>query len=232
MKENLLLLHGALGSDKQLRALARDLSQFYQVHTFSFSGHGGRALEPAAFNMTGFAREVVEFIREKNLTGVHVFGYSMGGYAALLAAAEAPDLIRTITTLGTKFDWSPETAAAETRMLDAEKIREKVPQFAEQLAQTHAPIEWTAVLDATQRMMLELGQHPPLTPEKLTRIMIPVQILVGELDKTAGVDGSSLFASYLPQATFEILMNTPHPLERVNPDELAGRISRFIASAA
>ncbi|UOQ71365.1 alpha/beta fold hydrolase [Hymenobacter cellulosilyticus] len=232
MKENLLLLHGALGSDKQLRGLARDLSQFYQVHMFSFSGHGGRSLEPAAFSMRAFAGEVVGYIQEKKLPAAHVFGYSMGGYAALLAAAQAPGLIKSITTLGTKFDWSPEAAQAETKMLDAAKIQEKVPQFAEQLSQTHAPTEWTAVLDATRQMMLELGQDPPLTPALLTKLALPVQILVGELDKTAGVDGSSLYASYLPEATFEILMNTPHPLERVNPDELVERIRRFTASAA
>lgn len=232
MKEHLLLLHGALGSDKQLRALARDLSQFYQIHTFSFSGHGGRALEPASFNMGAFGQEVQAFIREKNLAALHIFGYSMGGYAALLAAADMPGPIKTITTLGTKFDWSPETAAAETRMLDAAKIREKVPQFAEQLTQTHAPTPWTAVLEATRQMMLALGEQPPLTPARLTKITIPVQILVGELDKTAGVDGSSLYASYLPAATFEIMMNTPHPLERVNPDELVQRIGRLIESVA
>ncbi|UOQ52170.1 alpha/beta fold hydrolase [Hymenobacter cellulosivorans] len=232
MKENLLLLHGALGSDKQLRGLARDLSQFYQVHTFSFGGHGGRELTPNSFTMTAFAQEVTDYIREKNLPAVHAFGYSMGGYAALLAASQAPGLLKSVTTLGTKFDWSPETAAAENKLLDAAKIREKVPQFAEQLSQTHAPTDWTAVLDATRQMMLELGQNPPLTPAMLTKITIPVQILVGELDKTAGVDGSSLFASYLPEATFEILMNTPHPLERVNPDELVQRISRFIQGAA
>ncbi|MCB2408730.1 alpha/beta fold hydrolase [Hymenobacter lucidus] len=232
MKEHLLLLHGALGSDKQLRALARDLSQFYQVHTFSFSGHGGRALEPASFSMAAFAQEVQDYIQSQNLSAVHVFGYSMGGYAAVLAAADMPGPIKTITTLGTKFDWSPEAALAETKMLDAAKIQEKVPQFAEQLAQTHAPTEWTAVLEATRKMMLELGNEPPLTPARLTKITIPVQVLVGELDKTAGVDGSSLYASYLPKATFEILMNTPHPLERVNPDELVKRITRFIESAA
>ncbi|TGE28224.1 alpha/beta fold hydrolase [Hymenobacter metallicola] len=232
MKENLLLLHGALGSEKQLRGLARDLSQFYQVHTFSFSGHGGREIEIEAFSVSAFAREVIGYIQEHNLGSVHIFGFSMGGYVALLAASEAPGLIKTVTTLGTKFDWSAETLAAETRMLDAATIQEKVPQFAEQLAQTHAPTDWTAVVGATRQLLTGLSVQPPLTPARLTKISIPVQILVGELDKTGGVDASSLYASYLPQATFEILMNTPHPLERVNPDELVKRISRFIQGAA
>ncbi|UOQ77601.1 hypothetical protein MUN84_02615 [Hymenobacter sp. 5516J-16] len=57
---------------------------------------------------------------------------------------------------------------------------------------------------------------------------MPVQVLVGELDKTAGVDASRHFADHMPRATFEIIMNTPHALEKVNPDLLVNRIARFV----
>ncbi|MCC2546528.1 alpha/beta hydrolase [Hymenobacter sp. BT175] len=228
MKPTLLLLHGALAAESQLKPLARQLSAAFAVHTLSFSGHGGRELVPAEFTMDSFAAEVHAYLEGKDLTEVHVFGYSMGGYAALLSALRHPGPIRTITTLGTKFDWTPETAAAETRMLDAAKIQEKVPQFAEQLRLTHAPTDWTQVLAATGTMMRQLGDSPPLTAATLSEVALPVQVLVGELDKTAGVDASAQFAGYLPRGRFEVIMNTPHPLERVNPDLLAERISRFI----
>ncbi|GAA4008322.1 hypothetical protein GCM10022408_20580 [Hymenobacter fastidiosus] len=232
MKPPLLLLHGALGSARQLQPLARDLAQFYQVHLLSFSGHGGRELVAGEFTMRHFAREIQQYCSRNNLTAVHVFGYSMGGYAALLSALLVPGIIRSITTLGTKFNWTPETATAETRLLDPARIQEKVPQFARQLEQTHAPTPWPAVVAATAAMLHELGANPPLTAENLAGISIPVQILVGELDKTAGVDASARFAGYLPHARCETIMNTPHPLERVNPDFLAGRIVGFIAAAA
>jgi len=230
MKPHLLLLHGALGSAKTVQPLARDLSQYYQVHSFSFSGHGGRELVAEEFTMLHFAQEVQHYISRQSLGAVHVFGFSMGGYAALLSALLAPGSIRSVTTLGTKFDWNPTTVGQETRLLDPAKIQEKVPQLAEQLAQTHAPTSWPAVLTATARMLQQLADNPPLTAETLARIPIPVQMLVGELDKTADVDASARFAAYLPHATCEVIMNTPHPLERVNPDFLAGRIAGFIGA--
>lgn len=232
MKQSLLLLHGALGCEAQVKPLARELSAHYNVHTFSFSGHGGRALQQDKFSMQNFATEVKEFVREQGLPSVHVFGYSMGGYAALAAAAATPGLIRSITTLGTKLDWSPATAALETRMLDLDTMRAKVPQYVAQLEQQHAPTPLPDLLAATATMMRRLGTAPLLTPAILATLDVPVQVMVGELDKTAGVDASRHFTDHMTHATFEILMNTPHPLERVNPDLLVNRIARFIETAA
>ncbi len=231
-KPSLLLLHGALACEAQVKPLARELAAFYHVHTFSFSGHGGRALDTAGFSMQHFATEVTEFIQERGLPPVHVFGYSMGGYAALAAAVAAPGTIRSITTLGTKLDWSPATAALETRMLDLETLRAKVPEYVAQLEQQHAPTPLPDLLGATTAMMRRLGKAPLLTTSTLATLDVPVQVMVGELDKTAGVDASRYFTDHMTHATFEILMNTPHPLERVNPDLLVKRIARFIETAA
>lgn len=232
MKQNLLLLHGALASEAQLKPLARELSAFYRVHTFSFGGHAGQPLDAATFSMQDFAQQVTRYIETQGLTSVHLFGYSMGGYAALVAALAMPTIIRSVTTLGTKLDWSPATAALESRFLDPDKMREKVPAFAAHLEQLHAPTPLPELLAATAAMLRGLGSRPLLTTDNLATLNTPVQIMVGELDKTTGVDAARRFIDHMPHATFEILMNTPHPLERVNPDLLVSRIARFIETAA
>ncbi|MFD2784576.1 alpha/beta fold hydrolase [Hymenobacter rubripertinctus] len=231
MKQPLLLLHGALASAAQLKPLARDLGAHYAVHTFSFGGHGGQPLGAAGFSMDQLAAEVLAFLDARELAAAHVFGYSMGGYAALVAALQAPARFRSITTLGTKFDWAPETVAAETSLLDAETMRAKVPGFAAHLEQLHAPTPLPDLLAATASLLRNLGSHPRLTPENLATLPVPTQVLVGELDTTAGVDASRRFAGYLPRATFEVIQNTSHPLEKVNPDLLARRISHCIETA-
>ncbi|MDU0372647.1 alpha/beta fold hydrolase [Hymenobacter endophyticus] len=228
MKHTVLLLHGALGAEAQLKFLKRELPPFYDVLSFSFGGHGGRPLGASGFSMKEFAGEIQQFILDHSLPPVHVFGYSMGGYAALTAAVAQPELFASITTLGTKFDWSPGTAALETRLLDAEKMREKVPQFAAQLEHLHAPTPLPELLTATATLLRSLGDAPLLHARNLSELEVPVQVLVGELDKTAGVDASRSFADHLPRGTFEIIMNTPHPLEKVNPDLLVNRIARFV----
>ncbi|WP_400190509.1 alpha/beta fold hydrolase [Hymenobacter sp. B81] len=232
MKPDLLLLHGALGAAAQLQSLAQLLAADFTVHSLDFSGHGGRPVVAAEFAMPHFAREINQYLGERQLATVHVFGYSMGGYAALLAATEQPAAFRSITTLGTKFDWSPEAAAAEGRLLDPEKLQAKVPQFAAQLASLHAPTPWPEVVTATAAMMRALGETPALHELNLAPLTVPVQVLVGELDKTAGVEDSRQFAAYLRQGTFEVLPATPHPLDRVDVAALARRIREFAAANA
>jgi esterase/lipase len=41
MKKTLLLLHGALGSEKELIPLKKLLTETFDVRSFNFSGHGG-----------------------------------------------------------------------------------------------------------------------------------------------------------------------------------------------
>lgn len=228
MKSPVLLLHGALACEKQLRPLARELAAHYTVRSFSFGGHGGQPLDETAFSMRHFVAQVTQFLDAQGWESAHVFGYSMGGYAALAAAVAAPARFRSITTLGTKLDWSPATAALETRFLDLDRMREKIPQFAAQLEQQHAPTPLPTLLAATAGLMRGLGAVPLLTTENLSGLEVPVQVLVGELDKTAGVDASRHFADFMPRATFEIIFNTPHPLDKVNPDLLTSRIARFV----
>lgn len=109
MKKTLLLLHGALGSRAQFDQLEIDLAGQYDVHSFEFSGHG-HASNIDTMSIEHFAHELIAYIVLKFNKPVEIFGYSMGGYVALYAASQRPDLFSKITTLGTKFAWSKEQA--------------------------------------------------------------------------------------------------------------------------
>jgi hypothetical protein len=63
-------------------------------------------------------------------------------------------------------------------------MQAKVPAFAEQLRQRHAPADWTAVVQATAALMHAAGAAPPLSASDLGSITVPVQVLVGAADST------------------------------------------------
>lgn len=129
---NILLLHGALGTEEQLQPIKLELQNQYKVFTFNFEGHGG-VNSDNEFSIDNFTENVVAFLMRNHLTKIHLFGYSMGGYVALNLAKKQPSLVASITTYGTKFNWTPEQAQQETKMLNATAMEEKVPQFAELL---------------------------------------------------------------------------------------------------
>ncbi len=81
----------------------------------------------------------------------------MGGYVGLNLAKEYPELVGRIVTLGTKFAWTKEVAEKEIKMLNPEKIAEKIPAFADRLKSIHTNNNWKEVVRKTARMMYGLG---------------------------------------------------------------------------
>ena len=55
--QHLILLHGALGSKEQLQPLATTLQNTFHVHSFNFSGHGGRPFAEIAVSKKIFAEK-------------------------------------------------------------------------------------------------------------------------------------------------------------------------------
>lgn len=228
MSQPLLLLHGALGSASLMKPLARELDSRFAVHTLDFSGHGGRPLEEE-FSISLFARDVLAYMDANGLEKAAVFGFSMGGYVALHLAVQHPERISKVCTLGTKFSWSPEIAAQEVRFLDAEKIKEKVPPFARALAQQHGPQNWEQLVEHTRRLLLGLGQAPPLTVKKLAEVQVPVVIGRGAQDEMVGPEESRLAAESIPGGRLKELPDTPHPIEKADPRVLAAFLQKELA---
>lgn len=230
--QHIILLHGALGSKDQLQPLAKELDHSFQVHRFNFSGHGGRPFPGIAFSIPLFAEQIAEYMKETNIEQANIFGYSMGGYAALHLAKHYPHKINRLVTLATKFHWDNQTAAREVKMLDAKTIQEKVPAFAAQLQQRHAPNDWVALLNKTKELLTGLGQQNALQVNDYTYITTPSLILLGDRDKMVTIEETVAVYKQLPGAQFGVLPGTPHAFEQVNVSFLADMITRFITEKA
>ena len=215
----IVLLHGALGSSAQLESIAAELNrQGRKAMLLNFSGHGGVAFSKEEFGIETFAREVLCFLNETKVDTADIFGYSMGGYVALWLAHLCGDRVGKIVTLGTKFDWNPEAAECEIEKMNPQKIEEKVPVFAQVLHKRHAPSDWKEVLRKTAKLMTLLGRDPLLTSEVLKKVETPTHILLGDQDEMADLNFSKQVARWLPFGKFDLLPNTPHPIEKVNEE--------------
>ena len=226
--KKLLLLHGAIGSKEQIKLLADSLNDVYEVHTMNFLGHGGTEF-PEQFSIQLFAEQVNSFIDQHKLAPINIFGYSMGGYVALYLAALHPQKIQSIFTLGTKFDWTLESAQKETARLIPEKIEEKLPSFAKILAERHAPQDWKQNLKLTGEMMIRMGIDNPLTSELLRKITIPVFIAWGAKDNMVTLKETVYADASLKNSQMMIMKDVPHPIEQVNVGILKMQLISFFA---
>ncbi len=230
MKQHLLLLHGAIGSKEQLCQLADILKDKYIVHTFSFSAHGGTDMPNEPFSIELFAKEVLEYLEKWDIRQTTVFGYSMGGYVALYLAKHFPEKINKVITLATKFHWNEEVAAKEVKMLDAEVIEKKLPAFAKQLQERHAPHDWKLILEKTKEMMVQLGKNNPLQIADYAGVKAPCLLLLGDRDKMITLEETVNVYKQFPNAQFGMLPNTPHPIEQVDVTTLSFFITQFSES--
>lgn len=227
--KSILLLHGAIGAKDQLEPLAKELTALgHKACSFNFSGHGQTPFQNK-FGIEQFADELLEFVVKNHLIRPVVFGYSMGGYVALYLAAQKPGLFSEIITLGTKFEWSPEIAAKEIKMLDAKTIAEKVPKFAAALEVRHGS-NWRLLLQRTAEMMIGLGQNNILNTSAFSQIKNKTLIGLADGDTMVSVAETDNAASKILDAKRYSLSNTKHPIESVNVADLAKAISLFVSS--
>jgi pimeloyl-ACP methyl ester carboxylesterase len=226
--QNVILIHGALGTGKQLEPLRAPLAPRGDLHFLELEGHGGTMATADRYSMARFAENVRAYMKRNRIERADLFGYSMGGYVALLLAAESPNLVASVATLATKLAWSPEVAVRETKRLDPEMIRAKVPAFAAQLEERHAGAGgWEHVLARTARLMTDLGEHSSLDPAALTRIEAPVRLMVGDKDAVVSVAETEAAASAIPRGQLAVLPGTPHPFEQVRVPLVAAMLDGF-----
>ena len=226
--QHLLLLHGAIGAKDQLKSLAESCSQAYTVHTLNFNGHGGEQMPGGDFSIPLFAGDVLNYLDKHQIASANIFGYSMGGYVAMFLAKHFPGRVQKVITLATKFYWDEKVAEKESGMLSAKSIAEKLPAFAVQLAQRHAPNDWKQVLDSTSKMLLDLGRHNCLQLKEYSGITLPCLLLLGDKDKMVTFEETEAVYKALPDASIYIMPDTAHPIERVNPELLKQLIGQFI----
>lgn len=225
--KHLLLLHGALGSADDLNPLQRVLEDSFVIHRLHFTGHGGTSLPQTPFSVSLFAQDVLDYLEQQQLEVVNIFGYSMGGYVGMYLARHYAHRIMRIATLGTKFTWTEAIAAKETGMMDPERIKQKVPAFAQQLQQKHAPQNWEEVMKRTVIMLTAMGASNPLQPQDYAAIGQPVLVLSGDRDKMVHAEETIAVYKQLPNGSVGILPATPHALEQADTALLAGVLKKF-----
>lgn len=225
--QNLILLHGALCFQDDLEQLSAALKQKgIRTHRFSFSGHG-KSPVLSEFGIAQFGRELEDFIITNHLEQSAVFGYSMGGYVALCLALRRKDLIARIITLGTKFNWSEESVAKETKQLNPELILQKVPAFAKTLEQKHGE-RWKDLMGDTAAMMRQIGDDHTLNETSLKEITLPVCIGLADKDQMVSLEETVNVYKQLPSGSMYMLPGSKHPLETANLEVLSEVIRSFL----
>ncbi|MGO3812509.1 alpha/beta fold hydrolase [Mesonia sp.] len=219
-KTDILLFHGALGSQQQFNILKKLLQPHFKVHSFNFSGHGNSSTD-REFSMELFQNDVLSYMEENSLTSANIFGYSMGGYVALKLAINYPEKAEKLMTLGTKIRWDVETAEKEVKLLRPEEMLEKIPQFVEMLKKEHGTENWKTLVLKTAQMMHGLGNGNAIALESLKIVEAKVLVALGSKDKMVSKNESQELVAKLNQGKFLEIEGFKHPIVQIDQEQLS-----------
>jgi pimeloyl-ACP methyl ester carboxylesterase len=85
----LIILHGLLGSSDNWRTLARRFGQHFRVYAVDLRNHGNSP-QSHLMNFQVMAEDLLEFIRDHDLSPAHLLGHSLGGKVAMQTALTFP----------------------------------------------------------------------------------------------------------------------------------------------
>jgi pimeloyl-ACP methyl ester carboxylesterase len=225
MKPTIVLLHGALGSHRQMIKVEEKFKPNYRVLSMTFVGHGGSTVTDS-YSLKGFVDQLNDFINEHQLAEFSIFGYSLGGYVALKYSLTYQKNIDQIFTFGTKFNWTTESAEEEVKKMNPTLLEEKVPHFADWLKKTHSEENWKKVLYNTADFMRGLGADNELLNDDLSNIKCLVTVAVGDQDQMVNIDESRVVMDRLQNARLRVLQGAQHPIDRLSDAHLNEIIAR------
>jgi len=130
-------------------------------------------------------------------------------------------------TTDTKVSWNPEIASREVKMLNPQKIEEKVPAFAKILAARHGSDQWKDVLTKTGVLLNSLGESNPINQDAMKRVTCPVHLCLADQDEMVTWEETETVANMIPNATISRLEHSKHPIENVDLNALASKITSF-----
>lgn len=216
--ENLVLIHGSLGTKAETEKLHPFLENKYTVFSYEIPHHGEQSESTVPFLLTELVSDLLQFIEK--IGPCYLYGFSFGGYLALSAAIKDESNIKGIVTQGTKFQWNKKIAQTTIKQL------ESVPKTKGEMAYTHYLSvlhgdKLDSLIQQTIDFTLSLGEDPFLSPEKVRQLTLPVRLTRGGKDAMTSKEESIAIASALPNGHYFEIPHFIHPIGFIKPKLVA-----------
>lgn len=233
--EPVVLLHGGFVFSEFWAGQFRELSRGNLVVAPDSRGHGRSTLGEAPMTYRRLARDTAGLIEHLGLGPSDLVGWSDGGCTCIALALDRPDLVRSITLIGTPYNtdnYSREALQKIRRFLSPVSIDLLGLRMLRRLL-TPEPRAGRAFKERMSRMWTEL---PDFTVEELGRIEAPALVIACDKDEflSLGEDPLSVFretARAIPRSETALVHGGTHEVHMQYPRKVNRLISEFISRA-
>jgi pimeloyl-ACP methyl ester carboxylesterase len=236
-----------------VHGLAQDHAIWFEVQqglpgfttlAYDVRGHGSTSLADANGTLDQLGGDLVALL-ERCGAAACVVGFSLGGTIALWAAAERPDLVRSVAAVATSSVVGSAAAAGLRARIelfeqaDDVDVRDAVASDTRaQLASDEVDVE--AIVAARMRAIgnrggylngaraMERMRAEPLN-DRLERIAVPVLVVTGEHDVVCPRRAANIMLEHLHRAALAELPGVGHLIVDVRPGLLTSVLRRWFA---
>ncbi len=237
-----LFIHGFPFNQEMWKEQIELLAETHRVITYDVRGHGKSQLGDGHVLIDFLVDDLFALMDHLGIHSANVAGLSMGGYVALRGIEREPNRFLSLVLCNTKSE--ADTNEAKTKRADAIRAIQNngVETFADNfLKSVFAPTSFDKRPEAVRKIRTMIKSTSPDTlcstlialaartdtTETLTKIDIPVLILVGEHDQLTPPSAAQNMANNLRDAQIHILPDAAHLSNLENPEEFNTHLRNF-----
>jgi pimeloyl-ACP methyl ester carboxylesterase len=226
----LVLLHGAFGTAESWGHVLPTLTKARQVILIEQQGHGHTPDRDTPLSYDQMAEDTAALLKQINVSGADVFGYSDGGVVGLRLAMKHPELVGKLAVLG-----------SNTGSLSATYDKASYEQFLSLPDDFAPPVlkdpydrvapdksKWPVLVEKIK----ELGRDFPGFPEEEVKtIQAPTLIMQGDHDGVRPEHGVEIMRM-IENSQLAIFPGADHFVIYTNPDLVVGILMAFFDAPA
>ncbi len=245
------LLHGFTQSGRSWRELIAHMPDGWRWIVPDLRGHGQTITHPGApCSMDACTEDLVAIWEELDLGRTHLVGYSMGGRLALHVAAQWPERLLSLLTIGAHAGLDEDARAGRMRGDEAlaQRIeREGIEPFVDYWGSLplFAGLERRGEGDVAQLRAERLQNHVAglacslrgmgagaMEPvwDRLGHVTVPCTFVAGQLDH-GYVASARRLAATVPNGQVEIVPRAGHAVHQERPDAFARVLVNHLAQS-
>lgn len=241
----IIFIHGFPFNKSMWNTQVEALIENYRVITYDVRGHGNSDLGDEDFSIELFASDLLGLMDALKIEKAMLCGLSMGGYIALNAITNFPKRFNALLLCDTTcMGDSPD--AKENRMIAIESINiNGLEHYAtESVKKLFAPESFvtnkdkiatikTMIMETSEislcRTLIALSNRTD-TCDKLSKIAVPVLIVVGKEDKITPLSSANLMQKKIKGSILKIVEHAGHLSNIENSYEFNNYLMEFVSS--
>lgn len=241
----MVLIHGFPLAASMWEPQLREPPAGWRLLAPDLRGFGGSTeAEVSNPSIADYAVDVIDLLRELNLSSAVIAGLSMGGYVSFALLRQAPETVRALVLADTRAAADTSEGRANRRSTLALVDREGSSGVARELPSKYlgaATRELRPDLEASVRRIIKqqspaairgavvrLIERPDSTP-LLSTIQVPCLVIVGDEDTVTPPDEARGMADAIPAAELSVIPGAGHLSNLEQPEAFGAALSGFLS---